>query len=99
MHPELALPGAFAVGLRRIDFDAGKVIDIGPTSSGSIARRLSAMVRYPAAAGAAPQPLTQPTTKSITQELQSHPWRRWPTRRCASARRRYLRLGRLVDLS
>ncbi len=65
--PELAQAGPSAVGLRRIEFDSGSVIDISASSPTPIARRLSALLWYPAAGTSAP--------REIAQELQSHPWR------------------------
>ncbi len=69
--PELAQPGSFAVGLRRLDFDAGSVIDISAVTPVQMLRRLSARVWYPALA----TPGTAGAARDLVQELQSLPWR------------------------
>ncbi len=77
--PELAAPGAHAVGLRRVVVDVGAVPDLDALAAGNSAaasqqRRLDALLWYPAspagatAAGAATR---------LEREMRNHAWRGW----------------------
>jgi predicted dienelactone hydrolase len=76
--PELASPGAHAVGVRRVPIEVGPVIDVDAAAKGDSAaapqpRTLEAVLWYPAA-GSAPA-----RSAMLERELKNHAWRAWAT--------------------
>lgn len=82
--PELAAAGPHAVGLRRVSVDVGSVPDLDALAAGNAAaapqaRRLEALLWYPAVAPAA-TPADTPasaTSRTLERELRNHAWRGW----------------------
>ena len=78
--PELAAAGPHAVGLRRVSVDVGNVPDLDALAAGNAAaapqaRRLEALLWYPAVVPAAAPASTTPRT--LERELRNHAWRGW----------------------
>jgi predicted dienelactone hydrolase len=72
--PELAAPGALAVGVRKLQVTVGSVPD--PAGGAAIERRINALLWYPASAAPTQAPTPQRTLQS---EVKNHPWRGLPS--------------------